>query len=333
MGLSLLRTLRSVSVRSLLGTFVVAAAALGALPTAWADSFPSKPITLICPWPAGGGADAQMRALASAASRILGQQVIIENKAGVVGTLGPSALVIAKPDGYLLSQATNAVYRQPFITKVTYDPTKDFTYVMGVTGFNFGLVVRSDSPWKSLAEFVDYAKANPGQIRFGTFGMGSPPQTVMDRIAAKHGIEWTHVPFKGTAEGMVALKGGHLEAIADGTGWAQFVDAGHFRLLAVFGERRLKRWPDVPTLKDLGYDIAEVSPWGIIGPKGMDPQVVKTLHDGFKKAMEDPEFKQALELVVQEPMYMNGDDYRKYSLGQIPVQKAIVEKYQLAQPR
>ena len=311
---------------------VAAGAAFGALavPTRLlAKGFPSQPIKLICPWPPGGGADAQMRALAVAASKVFGQQVIIENKAGATGTLGLATLVNAKPDGYTLSQATNAVYRQGFIAKTAYDPTKDFSYIIGVSAFNFGLVVRSDSPWKTIGDLVAYAKKNPGNVTFGTFGIGSPPQTVMDRIAARHGIQITHVPFKGTAEGMTALKGGHLDAIADGTGWAQFVDAGHFRLLAVFGEKRLKQWPNVPTLKELGYDIAEVAPWGLVGPKGIDPQIVKTLHDGFKKAMEEPDFLKALDLLVQEPMYMSTEDYRKYSLGQIPIQKAIVEKYKL----
>ena len=311
---------------------VAAGAAFGALavPTRLlAKGFPSQPIKLICPWPPGGGADAQMRALAVAAGKVFGQQVIIENKAGATGTLGLATLVNAKPDGYTLAQATNAVYRQGFIAKTAYDPTKDFSYIIGVSAFNFGLVVRSDSPWKTIGDLVAYAKKNPGNVTFGTFGIGSPPQTVMDRIAARHGIQITHVPFKGTAEGMTALKGGHLDAIADGTGWAQFVDAGHFRLLAVFGEKRLKQWPNVPTLKELGYDIAEVAPWGLVGPKGIDPQIVKTLHDGFKKAMEDPDFLKALDLLVQEPMYMSTEDYRKYSLGQIPIQKAIVEKYKL----
>ena len=298
-----------------------------------AQQFPTKPITLICPWPPGGGADAQMRALAQAASKVFGQNVVIENRAGAIGTIGPSTLVNARGDGYTLSQATNAVYRQPFITKTAYDPEKDFTYIIGISGFSFGLAVRADSGWKSLQEFLAYAKANPGKVTFGTFGIGSPPQTVMDRLAERHGIEWVHLAFKGTAESVAALKGGHVQAIADGTGWGPFVDSGDFRLLATFGATRLKRWPAVPTLRDLGYDIDEVSPWGIIGPKGMDAALVKTLHDGFRKAMDDPGFLKMLENLVQEPLYMSTDEYRKYSLGQIPVQKTIVEKYKLAGPK
>jgi len=299
-------------------------------PQVAAQSFPAKPIMLICPWPPGGGADAQMRALAQAASQVFGQQVVIENRPGAIGTIGPSTLVNARPDGYQLSQATNAVYRQPFITKTAYDPEKDFTYIIGISGFSFGLAVRTDSGWKSLDDLIAYAKANPGKITFGTFGIGSPPQTVMDRIAARHGISWVHLAFKGTAEGVAALKGGHIQAIADGTGWGPFVDAGDFRLLATFGAKRLARWPGVPTLKDLGYDIDEVSPWGIIGPKGMDSAVVKALHDGFRKAMQEPVFLKMLENLMQEPLYMSTEDYRRYSLGQIPVQRAIVQKYGLA---
>ncbi len=300
-----------------------------ALP-AGGQSFPAKPIMLICPWPPGGGADAQMRALAQAATKAFGQQVIIENRAGAIGTIGPSTLVNARGDGYYLSQATNAVYRQPFITKTAYDPEKDFTYIIGISGFSFGLAVRADSGWKTVDDLVRYAKANPGKITFGTFGIGSPPQTVMDRIAAKHGIEWVHLAFKGTSESVTALKGGHVQAIADGTGWGPFVDSGDFNLLATFGAKRLARWPNVPTLKDLGYDIEEVSPWGIIGPKGMEPAVVKALHDGFRKAMQDAAFLKMLENLMQEPLYMSSDEYRRYSLGQIPVQRAIVEKYGLA---
>ena len=298
---------------------------------ALAQTFPAHAVTLICPWPPGGGADAQMRILAETTGKYLGQKVIIENRPGAVGTVGAGWLANAKPDGYTLSQLTNAVFRQPFIVKTPFDPEKDFTYIVGISGYNFGLVVRADSPWNTFQEFLDYAKANPGKVTFGTFGLGSPPHTVMDRVAAKHGIQWLHVPYKGTSEDLAALQGGHITASADGTGWGPFVDSGKFRLLATFGDKRLARWPNAPTLKELGYGIAEVSPWGIAGPKNMDAQVVKKLHDAFKKGMEDPVFLKMLDNLAQEPMYMTGEDYRKYALEAIPEQKAIVEKYNLKQ--
>jgi tripartite-type tricarboxylate transporter receptor subunit TctC len=308
---------------------VTAALTLATATAAWAQTFPSRPITLICPWPAGGGADAQMRSLAEAASKVFGQRVIIENRAGATGTIGASALAAAKPDGYTLSQLTNAVYRQPHMGKTTYDPAKDFTFVLGVSGYSFGIVVRADAPWKTLEEFLAYAKANPGKVTFGTFGNGSPPHVVMDRIAAKRGIEWQHVPFKGTAESVTALLGGHVGAVAEGTGWGPFVDSGKARLLATMGDKRLKKWPNAPTLKELGFEIVESSPWALAAPKGIDPAIAKTLHDGFKKAMEDPKFIETLDTLGQEPLYMSPDAYARYASLQMVEQKAIVEKYNL----
>lgn len=291
--------------------------------------FPARPVTLICPWPAGGGADAQMRALAEGASRHLGQRVVIENRPGAVGTIGAASLASARGDGYMLSQATNAVFRQPFITPTAYDPEKDFTYILGVTGFEFGLVVKADSPWKTLDEFIAYARDNPGQVKFGTFGIGSPPHVAMDRMAEARGVRWTHIPFRGTAENIQQLLGGHITASADGTGWAAHVESGALRLLATFGGKRLARWPSVPTLKESGFDIVETSPWGIIGPKNMPAPVVTALHDAFRKAIDEPEFKQVLDTLAQEPMYMSSEDYRAFAMSQIPVQQAIVEKYGL----
>jgi len=322
--------MRCRSPQCLIQTLLLALALLQP-PIAAAQRFPAHAVSLICPWPPGGGADAQMRVLAETTGKYLGQKLIIENRPGAVGTVGAAWLANAKPDGYALSQLTNAVFRQPFMVKTPFDPEKDFTYIIGISGYNFGLVVRADSPWNNLQEFLDYAKANPGKVTFGTFGLGSPPHTVMDRIAARHGIEWLHVPYKGTSEDLAALQGGHITASADGTGWGPFVDSGKFRLLATFGDKRLARWPNVPTLKELGYGIAEVSPWGIAGPKNMDAQVVKKLHDAFKKGMEDPLFLKVLDNLAQEPLYLSGDDYRKSALEAIPEQKVIVEKYSLKQ--
>jgi tripartite-type tricarboxylate transporter receptor subunit TctC len=270
-----------------------------------------------------------MRALAEGASRYLGHRVVIENRPGAVGTIGAAALASARGDGYLLSQATNAVFRQPFITPTAYNSEKDFTYILGVTGFEFGLVVKADSSWKTIDEFIAYARDNPGQVKFGTFGIGSPPHVAMDRIAASRGIRWTHIPFRGTADNIQQLLGGHITASADGTGWAAHVDSGALRLLATFGEKRLAKWPSVPTLKEAGFDIVETSPWGIIGPKNMDAVVAQTLHDAFKKAIDEPEFKQVLATLAQEPMYMSGEEYRAFAMRQIPIQQAIVEKYGL----
>lgn len=294
-----------------------------------AQAFPAKPILLICPWPAGGGADTQMRALAQSAARHLGQNIVVENRPGAVGTIGPGVVARSKPDGYTLSQSHNAVLRQPFIAPTPYDPANDFTYIIGVSDFPFGLAVRADAPWMSFAEFIDHARRNPNAVSFAIPGRGAPGHIVMDRIAELARIQWTAVPYKGTAESMTALMGGHVAAAAESTGWAPFVDSGKARLLAVFGTQRLKKYPHVPTLKEIGYDVADASPWGIVGPSNMEPTVVKILHDAFKKALDDPEFIAVLANLAQEPVYMTGEQYRAFALAMIPYQRTIVEKYNL----
>jgi tripartite-type tricarboxylate transporter receptor subunit TctC len=296
-----------------------------------AQTFPEKPVTVYCAFPPGASADAVLRALAQGAGKHLGQQVIVENRPGVAGTLGAAALVSAKPDGYTLAQVTNTLMRQPFLGKTPYDTAKDFSYLLAVTNFEMGLVVRADAPWQTLDELVAYAKKNPGKLSYGTSGVGTAQHQVMQRIAARQGVEWTHVPFKGQSPAMVDLQGGHLQMVSDTSAWAPFVDSHKFRLLSVYSATRLKRWPQAPTLREQGYDIAESVPWGLIGPTGMDPKIMQVLGDAFHKAMAEPEFLAALEMLGQEPRYMSGDDYRKYMQGRIPVERDVVEKYNLRQ--
>jgi tripartite-type tricarboxylate transporter receptor subunit TctC len=278
-----------------------------------AADFPTRPVTLICPWPAGGGTDQEMRALAEATGKHLGQNVVIENKPGASGTVGPATMAAgARPDGHTLCQIPITVFRLPHMQKVSWDPFKDFTYIIHVTGYTFGVVVKADSPWKTWQEFVAHAKANPGKVTYGSPGAGTTLHITMEMLAAKEKIKWTHVPFKGQAENTAALMGGHIMASADSTGWASLVDAGQLRLLSTWTNTRTKRWPSVPTLKDLGYGIVSNSPYGIAGPKGMDPKIVKVLHDAFRKGMEEPLHLKTLERLDMEPYYMSSEDYTKY---------------------
>jgi tripartite-type tricarboxylate transporter receptor subunit TctC len=294
---------------------------------AGAQTFPSKPITLIVPFSAGGSSDVHLRALAGATSKILGQTIVIDNKPGAVGTLGPALMAAtAQPDGYTLSQVSLAVFRQPFITKVNFDPLKDFTYIIGVSGYTYGLVVRADSRWKTLADLVADAKTKPGELAYGTTGVGTPQHIAMELLAQKTGIKLLHVPFKGLSEANTALLGGHIVAIAGGTSWAPQVDAGQFKLLATFGDKRSRRWPDVPTLKELGYGVSETALYGIAGPKGMKPEVVKTLHDAFKKALDAPENRKALEQLDQDVVYMSSEEYTRYAVARTAEMKVLVDK-------
>lgn len=309
----------------------LASCASVALPSlAQAQAFPSRPIRLICPWPAGGSTDAVMRAIADSAAKALGGQMVVDNKAGASGMLGPNELVTARPDGYTLSQLTIGVVRLPHMQKMQFDPLADFTYIALLTGYTFGLVVRADSPIKSVKDLVDYAKANPGQFTYGSTGNGTTPHLAVEEFASKAGIRLQHIPFKGNADGMQALLGGHVMSHSDATGWGPHVDAGTCRLLATYGSRRTKRWPNVPTLNELGYDTISDSPFGIGGPKGMDPAVTRRLHDAFRKAIEDPAVLASFDKYDQSVIYMNTEDYTKFMREQYAKEKVIIERLGLA---
>jgi tripartite-type tricarboxylate transporter receptor subunit TctC len=303
-----------------------------AMPAMAQSNFPSRPIKLICPWPAGGSTDAVMRAIAESASRILNNPVIIENKGGAGGMLGPNELVSAKPDGYTLSQLPMGILRIPHMQKTLFDPLADFTYVACLTGYTFGIVVRSDSPIKSIKDLVDYAKANPGKFTYGSTGNGTTPHLAVEEFAMKAGIKLQHVPFKGNAEGMQAILGGHIMSHSDATGWGPHVEAGTCRLLATYGSKRTKRWPNAPTLNELGYDTVSDSPFGVGAPKGMDPAITRKLHDTFKATLEDPKVLASFEKYDQSVIYMNTEDYTKYARETFPKEKKLIEKLGLARP-
>jgi tripartite-type tricarboxylate transporter receptor subunit TctC len=303
-----------------------------AMPAMAQSNFPSRPIKLICPWPAGGSTDAVMRAIAESASRILNNPVITENKGGAGGMLGPNELVSAKPDGYTLSQLPMGILRIPHMQKTLFDPLADFTYVACLTGYTFGIVVRSDSPIKSIKDLVDYAKANPGKFTYGSTGNGTTPHLAVEEFAMKAGIKLQHVPFKGNAEGMQAILGGHIMSHSDATGWGTHVEAGTCRLLATYGSKRTKRWPNAPTLNELGYDTVSDSPFGVGAPKGMDPAITRKLHDTFKATLEDPKVLASFEKYDQSVIYMNTEDYTKYARENFPKEKKLIEQLGLARP-
>jgi tripartite-type tricarboxylate transporter receptor subunit TctC len=307
----------------------VAGAAHIALP-AWSQSFPARPLKLICPWPAGGATDIVMRAFAESATKILGQQVVIDNKPGAGGTLGAVDLVNARPDGYTLSQVPFGVFRIPHMQKTSYDTLKDFTWIICMTGYTFGIVVKADSPIKSIKDLVDFARANPGKFSYGSTGTGTSPHLAVEEFAQRAGIQLNHIPFKGNAENMQALLGGHVMASSDSTGWANHVDAGTMRLLATYGSKRTKRWSSAPTLDELGYKTVSDSPFGVCGPKNMDPAVVKTLHDAFKRVLDDPAVIAVLDKYDQPIIYMNTADYTRWARETFNAEKATMDRLGLS---
>jgi len=312
--------MKVVSLRSAL-LAILAAVSMPSL----AQNFPVKPITMICPWPPGGSTDQHLRAFAQIASKHVGQNIVVENKPGAGGMLGPGTMAkTAQPDGYTISQLPVGAFRIPHMQKVDWDPLKDFTYIIGITGYTFGVVVKSDSQWKTLKDVIDYAKANPGKFAYSSTGNGTSPHLLIEELAMKTGVEMLHVPFKGNADSTQALMGGHVMAQSDATGWGRYVDAGTFRLLVTFGEKRTK-W-NAPTAKELGIDIVSYSPYGFVAPKGLDPKVQKFLHDAFKKAVDDPEHMKVLAQLDQVYWYRSSEDYAKWAAETFKAERSTIER-------
>jgi len=312
---------------------LAAATLVGPALTARAQAFPAKPIKLIIAFPAGGPTDITMRSLADNASKILGQPVIVENKPGAGGTLPAQALQSAPADGYTVAQIPLGVFRLPYTTKINWDPVKDITYVLNVTGYAFGLVVPADSPLKTWTHFVAWAKANPGKLSYGSTGTMTSPHLTMELIAQKLNLELLHVPYKGSADLMQSILGGNIMAAADSTGFAPQVEAGKLRVLNTWGATRLDKFPDAPTLKELGLDLVQNSPFGIGAPKGTPDAVVKRLHDAFKQAMEQENYRTALARYDMVPIYMSSATYQKFAADTFEREKALVEKLGLTKPQ
>ena len=312
--------------REFLLSTVAATANLLAPGLAQAVSFPTRPIKYICPWPAGGSSDVVMRALAESAGKVLGTSIIVESKPGAAGVLGGAELVNANPDGYTLAQLPVSVFRVPHMSTTTFDTLKDFTWIICLTGYTFGLVVPIDSPIRSIKDLVAWAKLNPNQFTYGSPGTGSSPHLAIEEFSQQAGIQLAHIPFKGSAHNLQSVMGGHTMAMSDSTGWGQLVDAGKLRLLATYGSKRTTHWPQVATLNELGYDTVSDSPYGVCGPKNMDPVVVKILHDAFKKTLTDPAVLAVFEQFDQPIIEMNTEQYTKYARDTFVAERKTIER-------
>jgi tripartite-type tricarboxylate transporter receptor subunit TctC len=296
-----------------------------------AQEFPAKPVNLIVPWPAGGSTDIVMRAMAESAAKHLGQPITIENKAGGSGTVGPATMAAsARPDGYTIAQMPITVFRMPLMQQTPWDAEKDFTYIIHLTGYTFGVTASAEGPFKTWKDVVEYAKANPGKVTYAVPGAGTSLHIGMEQIAAKEGIKLTMVPFKGGAETNAAVLGRHTMLQADSTGWKPLVDAGKLRLLMVWTENRSPNYPDAPTLKELGFPFVFDSPFGIAGPKGMDPKIVAKLHDAFKKALDDPAVQATLAKYDMVVNYKNSADYVKAVKEVTETERKVVDNLGLA---
>jgi tripartite-type tricarboxylate transporter receptor subunit TctC len=256
----------------------------------WAQ-YPAKPITFILGWDAGGNTDVIVRPLCSAAGKILGQPMIVLNKPGAATSVSLMQLKGERPDGYTIGYMTGSSVLMEHLQDVPYNVNSDFTAILGFLSWNtMGIVVRSESPWKTLKELVDYAKANPGKIKYSTPAAGNPNHMAMEILAKEEKFKWVHIPSKGCQNALQSLLGKHIDVIATDPCWKPYVESGQLRLLATFASKRSKYYPDVPTFMDLGYNSSIISFGAVIGPKGLPAPVTEKLHLAFKEAMNNPDF-------------------------------------------
>jgi tripartite-type tricarboxylate transporter receptor subunit TctC len=293
-------------------------------------SFPTRPITLWIPWPAGGATDISLRVLAEIAGCHLGQRIVIENRGGAGGTLAMPVLHQAEPDGYTIAQLPQPIFRAPYVQKVLWDPIRDVTPIIQLTGVTFGVLVPAMSAFRTMDDLFAYARTHPGELSIGTNGVGTTPHLVLEDLFTARGLRYIHVPYKGTAEQMIAVQSGQVMVGVNSTGFGPFVDSGRLRLLVTFGAQRTKRWPQVPTLRDLGFDIVAMSPYGLGGPRGLSTQVVAVLHDAFKAALFDPQVVQELAKYDQEPAYLGPAEYALACREAYAKERGIVDRMGLA---
>ena len=312
--------------------FVAGTAALGAWPllARAQNPYPSRPITMWIPWPAGGATDISLRLLAELASRHLGQRVVTENRGGAGGTMVMPILQQAEPDGYTIAQLPQPIFRLVHTQKVLWDPIRDVTPIIQVSGVTFGVLVSAGSKFRKLEDLFTYARENPGRLSIATNGVGTTPHVVLEDLFTARGLKYIHVPYKGTSEQLIAIESGQVMAGVNSTGFGPAVDSGQLRLLVTFAAQRSKRWSHVPTLRELGYDIVANSPYGLGGPRGLPTEIVTVLHDAFKKAIFDPQFIQELTKYDQEIDYLGPADYAEVCRQQFIKEGLIVDRMGLS---
>lgn len=313
--------------RQALAALLALAPLLGAAPVALAsDAYPTKPITLVMPFPPGGSFDPIFRAFAEAAARDLGQPIVMMHKPGAGGITGPASVaMMSEADGYTVAVMHNSVIRAPLTQKVNWDPLRDFSYLGSLFGLTTAIAVAADAPWKNLAELLADAKKRPGEISYGNVGAISVNRIVGERLARANGTRFNMIPFKGGGEAWTSLIGRQLDVYAD-PGFGPQAKGGKVRLLASFTDKRLQRFPEVPTAKELGHDFVIESPVGLVAPKNLDPKIAARLGAAFRKAASDPAYLAQLELFDMQPAVTTGEAYAAYARAQFErEQKMLAE--------
>ena len=274
---------------------------------------PDRPMTVYNPLAVGGVCDVHLRFLGERVGKSLGHPVLVEARGGAGATLAAAQMVNVKPDGQTIACMTINSLRYPHYQTANWHPLRDFTYMIGLSEFTFGVVCKADAPWKSIDDLIADGKKNPDKLNYGTSGIGGTGHLLMIEVEQTTGARFTHVPFKGGPEWMQALLGDHIQFVPDGAQWAPFVESGQVRVLAMATPTRFPKYPDVPNLTERGIDAVAVSPYGLVGPKDLPPAIVETLHGAYKEAMADPGHQPLLDKFIQVPWYRSPAEYRAFA--------------------
>ena len=305
-------------------------AATGTWAQSSSEAWPNRPVTLIVPWPAGGQTDLTLRILADEAEKLLGQPIVVINKPGAAGTQVAPALKLAAPDGYTIGQVPITVYRHALMHHVPWDPVADLSPILQVSGVGFGVLVPASSAWNTWAELVDWAQKHPGELILGSTGVGTTAHLAAEELLRQHGVTYVHVPYKGTADQMLAVASGLIMAGVNSSGFAPWVDQGKMRILALFSAERSPRWPKVPTMRELGYPQAVyTSPWGLAAPRGTPPEVIARLHNGFRQAVFSPRHREALARFDQSIDYLDTAGYEAAVLKTVEQERQLLSRMNL----
>jgi len=274
---------------------------LGVVADAVAQSYPTRPIRFIVPFAPGGSTDTLARTLSIKLGEALGQQVVVDNRAGGNGNIGTDLVAHAAPDGYtiLLGYIANLAIGPSLYAKLPYDPVRDFAPITLLAVAPNILVVHSSVPAKNFQEFIAYAKANPAKINFASSAAASPGHLSGELLNLAAGIHMQHVPYKGAGQAVVDLVGGQVQVMVSGMSSVMpHIKAGRLRPLAVTGTRRSPAVPDVPTIAESGFPKFEATAWyGVLAPAGTPPPIVTRLHDEIIRALKMPDVKERLEYV------------------------------------
>ncbi|MBO8127149.1 MAG: tripartite tricarboxylate transporter substrate binding protein [Firmicutes bacterium] len=296
--------------------------------TALAGNYPNRPIELIVPWAPGGGSDTLMRLVTKHIRQYLGVPMQVINIPGVSGTIGLQQFSHKRPDGYSLAMIHDGLLTSHYtgVTPLNWDSFVPITQLTASPQF---LAVNSKSPWKTLDDFLSYAKDHPGEVTFGVTMLGSA-HVMGKELEEAAGVKFRYVGYEGTGQRVQALMGGHIDAIVvDKASSEQYVKAGYFRLLALGHDERLPQFPDVPTFAELGYpDLVWSVPRGIVAPKGTPESVLKVLDDAFAKLAKDPKFREEVENLGSLVVYRDRQTYTEYLKKRDEVIKAIAPKLQ-----